>query len=452
MALAALLAGGSQADEIELNNGKTYKGVVLNRDSRYVMFKAVIGSGTAEMMFPVGTIKSVKVDGKMPQPEPAAAPVPRSLPERGRTPAANPQGVLGSAGPGAGDTPSTADPSSRPRSAAQVNALIAQAGKTPPDWWDSVKLKYPPTLDLKGTSRAQGWAPQRNLGAYFFSTISPNPGKWRQGIKVFDLCVKTRVKNPATLPEAMAQLARGYMRFEKDWARAAYWYGKMLAMDPRGRSSIYQATQLAECYWELGSKQMAADVLKKYQLHRFGNSEVIRLWGKMGETKRAIDLAAWMAKRGAGTAGYSAAGSVARRAGKLSEAQGFYRKAVDAGNALPANRRPRKYIHSAEVAANALTTFQGLSLSRLPDGTYKGSCDSGYRGPIEVEVVIKAGRIDSARVVRHKEDMAFTSITDVPASFVARQGLVGVDTVTSATISSEAILSAAVKALAGAPK
>jgi len=92
MALAALLAGGSQADEIELNNGKTYKGVVLNRDSRYVMFKAVIGSGTAEMMFPVGTIKSVKVDGKMPQPEPAAAPVPRSLPERGRTPAANPQG------------------------------------------------------------------------------------------------------------------------------------------------------------------------------------------------------------------------------------------------------------------------------------------------------------------------------------------------------------------------
>ncbi|HUU21773.1 MAG TPA: FMN-binding protein [Phycisphaerae bacterium] len=458
MAIAAgivlVAAAAVWADEIELTNGRTYKGLLIKRDGAYVMFKAVIGSGTAEMMFPAASVKSVKVDGKMPQPEAAPDPAPRPEPTPPPAPGDPPETPVSEppkpSTPEDPDGSAAGDPSPVRRTPAQVNALIAEAAKTPPEWWDSVELKYPPTLDLMGTNKAQGWAPDRNLGAYFFSTISPNPGRWRQGIKVFDLCVTTRQKNRATLPEAMAQLARGYMRFEKDWPRAAYWYGRMLAMDPQGRSSIYQATQLAECYWELGSKQMAADLLRKYQLHRFGTGDVIRLWGKMGETKQALDMAEWMAGRGGGSVGYLAAGDVARRAGRLPEARAYFQKAEAAGNALPDNRKPRKFIHAAEEAVAALKAFESTDVSRIPDGAYRGACDSGYRGPVEVEVVMKGGRIDSARVVTHREDMPFTSITDVPASLVARQGLAGVDTVTSATVSSEAILSAAVKALAGA--
>jgi len=34
------------------------------------------------------------------------------------------------------------------RSRAEVEALIAQAGTTPPEWWPKVEVKHPPTLNL----------------------------------------------------------------------------------------------------------------------------------------------------------------------------------------------------------------------------------------------------------------------------------------------------------------
>ena len=34
------------------------------------------------------------------------------------------------------------------RTKSEVDALIAQAGSTSPDWWNSVELEYPETLDL----------------------------------------------------------------------------------------------------------------------------------------------------------------------------------------------------------------------------------------------------------------------------------------------------------------
>ena len=37
---------------------------------------------------------------------------------------------------------------------ADVATLIENQGKTPPDWWDSVQLNYPPTLDLNWPMKA----------------------------------------------------------------------------------------------------------------------------------------------------------------------------------------------------------------------------------------------------------------------------------------------------------
>ncbi len=442
---AALLSATCLADEIELTNGRKYQGLLIEREGGFVTFKAVVGSGTIEMMFPQRMVRSLKVDGKMPTPAPSPEPATPREPEVDPT---RPVTVE--------PKPPVVRPTPTPvgtgrLSSSQINARIIEAGKTPPDWWDSVGLNYPSTLDLTGMNKAEGWAPQRNIGAFWYTVLNPNPGKWRGGIKVFDHCVKARKGNRRTLPAAQSLLARSYMRFEKDWARAAFWYRRMLARNPMGRQSAYLASSLAECYWWMGSKSMASGQLKKYQMHRFGSPAVVRLWGQMGESRYALTVARWLERRGgAGVPGYLAAGSAIRGAGKLPQARKYFQKAVDVGKAITGKGRPLKYIRTAEAAVEAVTLFEKIDLATVPDGTHTGRCDAGYRGPIEVEVAVKGGRIESARVSMHTEDMPFTSIKDTPASIVANQGLAGVDTITGATITCEAIINAAVMALAGA--
>ena len=66
-----------------------------------------------------------------------------------------------------------------------------------------------------------------------------------------------------------------------------------------------------------------------------------------------------------------------------------------------------------------------------------------------MSVVVQGGRIDSIRVTRHKEKQFYTALTDTPAQIVAKQSL-RVDATTGATVTSEAVISATAKALAGA--
>ena len=64
---------------------------------------------------------------------------------------------------------------------------------------------------------------------------------------------------------------------------------------------------------------------------------------------------------------------------------------------------------------------------------------------------MRGGRIDSVKVTEHKEKQYYGAMIDTPVKIVQRQGVKGVDTTTSATITSEAIVNATAKALATAP-
>jgi uncharacterized protein with FMN-binding domain len=71
-----------------------------------------------------------------------------------------------------------------------------------------------------------------------------------------------------------------------------------------------------------------------------------------------------------------------------------------------------------------------------------------YAGSLHVEVTVKAGRIESIRVTRHEEKQFYSALTDTPAQIIRQQSVKGVDAVTGATMTSEAIINATAKALA----
>jgi uncharacterized protein with FMN-binding domain len=93
-------------------------------------------------------------------------------------------------------------------------------------------------------------------------------------------------------------------------------------------------------------------------------------------------------------------------------------------------------------------------------------CKSGYRPNLYVlrgftlicltqqcvEVVVASGRIESVRISRHREKQYYSSLTDTPEKILKRQGVAGIDATSSATITSEAIINATAKALAGGLK
>ena len=76
----------------------------------------------------------------------------------------------------------------------------------------------------------------------------------------------------------------------------------------------------------------------------------------------------------------------------------------------------------------------------------------GYEGPIEVEVKVQYGRIEAVEVTKHKEKQYYSALRDVPQQIIAKQGVKGVDATSKATITAEAVINAAAKALAQGAK
>lgn len=81
------------------------------------------------------------------------------------------------------------------------------------------------------------------------------------------------------------------------------------------------------------------------------------------------------------------------------------------------------------------------------DGAYTETVE-GHNGPMTVEVVVEGNVITSVVVLEHEETdgLADPALEDVPAAIVARNGI-DVDVVSSATVTSEAVIKAVEKAL-----
>lgn len=418
----AVLAGclllpvcGARADELELINGVKYQGRLVKETPDALFFAVESKDSNGTNQFPIKNIRSIVVAGQQ-----------RIL---------NPSG--GAANPGLAGGATTAPASTRTR--AEVEALIKQAGETQPPWWAATPLNYPKTVDLTWKDNPDGtWDPSRNLGQYLWSVINENPGKWKEGVRLFHYVLVVNKDDPQRLAQTMEALGTMYHNLLQDWARAAFWWRKAGGQNQLG---------LAHCYWKLGSREMAVEIIGRVSRDSTRNGNVIKLWADMGELDKALKLAEVSAGAGWAGAAYLAAGDACRSAGRYSQALGYYQKVLAVTGQGDAQRNKDR----AQASTDAIRAYQTLDPKSIADGVYRSS-SIGYAGPISVEVPIKAGRIESVKVTKHQEKQFYSALEDTPRQIVDKQSVNGIDAVTGATITSEAILNATAKALADGMK
>ena len=318
------------------------------------------------------------------------------------------------------------------RMRAEVEALIQEAGASPPDWWNTVPLAYPPTLDLTWPDpRGKPYNPNKYIGQYLWSVINENPAKWREGAKLLHHALVVNRDDSEALDLTMEALGNLYCDLLLDWPRAVFWWRKAGWAD-----NAYTAT----CYWKMGCKEMAVEVLRRVPETDTRGGNIAKLWADIGDTEKTLAVADALVRSGHAEYGYLAGGDASRQAGLYAKALGYYQKLLAVAKNKPVKTR-------AQDSIDAIRLVAGLDLSKVRDGTYSVGV-MAYAGPMEVAVTVRAGRITDVRVTKHQEKQPYNSLTDTPAQIVRKQGIKGVDAVSSATITSEAIMKATVKALA----
>ena len=176
-----------------------------------------------------------------------------------------------------------------------------------------------------------------------------------------------------------------------------------------------------------------------------------KLLADMDETASALRLADANLNGVAADLACVYAGDACRVAGQYDKALKYYERLLRMPADGPRGPRIERNKQRARANVQAIRLFETLDLSRVPDGTYSSN-SLGYEGQIHVEVTVSGGRIRSVRVTSHKEKQFYSAIDDTTRRIVETQGVKDIDATTGATITSEAIINATAKALAGAIK
>ncbi len=332
------------------------------------------------------------------------------------------------------------------RSRGEVEAVIAKTGPTPPDWWNSVQVKYPPSLNLIWADPGKQWDAQKNLGQYIWDVINPNPARWREGVRLLHHVLTLNKDDPQKVEKTVNALARMYQNLLQDWARAAFWWRK--AAQISGQSEASFAFELGECYWKLGNREMCVNLISGLDEDYTRNGSLIKLWADLGELDKALKLAKEKAEFDLEDPAYLAAAEACRLAGRHAEALDLYRKIIaltEGSNDLKRNQE------RAAASIEAILLYDNLDLKRIPDGAYESS-SIAYNGPLHVVVTVKRARIESVRVTKHTGKQFYAAITETTGRILEKQGVKGIDMTSGATITAEAIVNAAAKALAGGMK
>lgn len=426
-----LITATGKADIVELLSGAKVEGRIVARDEKSVSIETKIGDKTFTRTYPLERVAALTVGDR--------------------------REVLSALSSGSGEpaTDSRAAKTDEPanvvagagRTKQQVEALIAEQGRTPPEWFEATALNYPKTLDLYWTSPPpRVWDNQRYLGQYIWDIINPNPNRWREGVKLMHHVLSVNQDRSEARRRTMDELGRMYFILLQDFARAAFWWQQAQAQ--RGDlSGSDGGVHLAECYWRLGNKQMAVELLERLP----PNFSMIKLWAELGELDRALKLAEANASGAYADVALLYAGDACRTCGKYADALRYYQRALQVPFSGRGKGRYERNQRRAAANAEAIKLYELLDVNKVPDGTYRAS-SIGYEAEVYVEVMVKDHRIVSVRVTDHREKQYYASMTEIPRRIVERQTVKGIDAVSGATLTSEAIVNATAKALAAAMK
>ena len=100
---------------------------------------------------------------------------------------------------------------------------------------------------------------------------------------------------------------------------------------------------------------------------------------------------------------------------------------------------------AAQQMIDLCEAMPALTLTKMKDGKHEGS-DRGYVANVTVEITVKGGKISQLRLADTRENRPGKSQEEVPKQIVSRK-TPSVDATSGATITSYALMSAALKAV-----
>lgn len=102
------------------------------------------------------------------------------------------------------------------------------------------------------------------------------------------------------------------------------------------------------------------------------------------------------------------------------------------------------WMRSAAKEQLAVMTYQDVDMALVADGAYEGEADAGLVS-VKVSVLVRDHAIREIRILEHQNGMG--SAAEAIVAVMVKKNHYGVDAVSGATLSSEAIKSAVSKAL-----
>jgi len=304
----------------------------------------------------------------------------------------------------------------------------------------------------------------RSVDQYLIQVIYPNASQYQTGVKLVNHLMIINKNDTQKLTRSLNTLGDLFYDLLGDYARAAYWWQKSAKM-----GGSINTLKLARCYFELGSKSAAYELLSAASSgYRGSNKDAIKFWASLGEVDKALEMIESnsqpnmggrntnLGRGGSQSPDYMFAAEICRAAGRYDQAVGYYEKAIAGMSNNPFGSRGRGGGRDTGTRANAnlevVKMLNKLDLKKVPDGTYTSST-MGYGGILYVKVSVARGRIVSVEVTQHVETYSyFVRAVQTARRIVSKQGFKGVDTISGATITSDAIINAAAKALANAAK
>ncbi len=414
-------------DRIELKSGITLSGDVISITESAVTLEITAGTRKLTRRYPLDRIKAVTVDGARRTFE-----SPSSRTDQEESP-----------------PPRPTEPPTRSgmiqRSEAEVTRVINQQGRKPPSWYSKTSLDFPDTLDLSWpNSKPPTWNYTQHVEHYIWDIINSNRSRYGNGVRFMHHLLEVNQDQPDILRKVMNELGRMYFEFFDDYARAAFWWQRANVTTSKALRTTDSPARLAECYWRLGNRRLAETTLEAIPL-TFG---VIKLWGDLMETDRAVALTQSGLEEGLEASElYVLAGDALRTAERYDQSIVYYRKALELEAAGSHREQIERNQRRAQGTIELIELFDQLKFTDVSDGEYRDQ-SYGYAGNVSLRTTMAAGQLTAIHITSLSDKQYYHAVDATIHKILKRQTVQGIDAVSGATVTSEAVIRATAKALA----